>query len=253
MLLVGYNDGHYRGDLSARFFFSLKNGGLKMSTDSKYKTLMAAWYVVIISWVLFAMVMQAGENTQLRSEREYLRTRLFVEMNLRSEVQKTVELQKQIHVLYETEIWLLRQQMEMSRVSQYLAKVNPSLSIETRVLIVQAAYYCSARVGLDPLFTLAVIEQESRFNVYAKSFKGALGLMQLMPRTATKELGIPIKQIYDIELNVCGGAAYLARHLKTHDGDQRAALRRYYGGGDPAEYSQPVLIRYENIQRRVRM
>lgn len=224
-----------------------------MTIDERYKSIMAMWIIGIISWALLTLFMQASDNSSLRSEREYLRTRLFIEMDLRSEVQKTVELQKQIHVLYEAEIWLLRQQMEMSRVSQYIAKVNPSLSIETRTRIVQAAYHCSAQVELDPLFTLAVMEQESRFNVYAKSIKGALGLMQLMPRTATKELGIPIKQIYDIELNVCGGAAYLARHLKTHEGDQRAALRRYYGGGEPAEYSQPVLMRYEHIQRRVRL
>lgn len=224
-----------------------------MTIDERYKSIMAMWLIGIISWTLLTLFMQASDNSSLRSEREYLRTRLFVEMNLRSEVQKTVELQKQIHVLYETEIWLLRQQMEMSRVSQYIAKVNPSLSIETRTRIVQAAYHCSARVELDPLFILAVMEQESRFNVYAKSVKGALGLMQLMPRTATKELGIPIRQIYDIELNVCGGTAYLARHLKAHDGDQRAALRRYYGGGESWEYASPVLVRYENIQRRVRM
>ena len=222
------------------------------AVDRKYAWRMALWKTVVIGWALLTLFMQTTENGSLRQEREYLRSRLFAEMNLRTEVMQAVTLQEQRHVLYELEIAGLRRQTEMLRAESYIARVNRRLSAETRWQIVSAVYSCSESVGLDPVLGLAVMEQESAFIINARSTAGARGLMQLMPRTAEQELSIPRAQITDIELNVCGGLSYLARHLRSHNGVQHAALRRYSGGYEAREYASPILARYTRIKAEVR-
>jgi membrane-bound lytic murein transglycosylase F len=66
----------------------------------------------------------------------------------------------------------------------------------------------AAEHGLDWRLVLAQMYQESQFDPRARSWAGARGLMQLMPRTAV-ELGV--KDPWDPEENVRAGVAYLAR------------------------------------------
>lgn len=73
----------------------------------------------------------------------------------------------------------------------------------------------------------AVIQVESDWNPYAVSRKGAAGLMQLMPATASR-FGVPDR--FNIEENIRGGVAYLAWLIRLFKGDLRLAVAAYQVG-----------------------
>lgn len=84
----------------------------------------------------------------------------------------------------------------------------------------------ATRHGLDPKLLHALVTVESAYRADAVSPVGAAGLTQLMPATAA-DLGV--RDRFDPNANVLGGADYLARQLLRF-GDLRLALAAYNAG-----------------------
>jgi len=113
------------------------------------------------------------------------------------------------------------------------------------------------RHGVSPNLVRAVVAVESAYDPRAVSPKGARGLMQLMPATAS-ELGV--KDVYDPRENLEGGTRYLRGLLDTYDGDVRLALAGYnagatavqrYGGVPPYPETRQYVRRVLELRSRL--
>lgn len=103
--------------------------------------------------------------------------------------------------------------------------------------------------GMDPALVKAVIKAESNFNHQAVSPKGARGLMQLMPATASS---LQVDDSFHPEKNIDGGVRYLRYLIRLFNGDLRLALAAYnagekavqrYGGVPPYRETQQYVQR----------
>jgi len=99
----------------------------------------------------------------------------------------------------------------------------------------------------------SIIEIESGWHPRAISNKGAVGLMQLMPATA---LTFGVTNRFEIEQNIRGGVAYLARLLKVFDGDLRLVAAAYLTGENrilPTSLAYSNAEVYEYVSKVVRL
>jgi soluble lytic murein transglycosylase-like protein len=91
---------------------------------------------------------------------------------------------------------------------------------------------------IRPDLVRAVVQVESAFNPYARSPKGAQGLMQLMPATA-QQFGV--RDPYNPEENVRAGVAYLRQLLDRYNNNEKLALAAYNAGpGAVDKYGETV-------------
>jgi soluble lytic murein transglycosylase-like protein len=103
--------------------------------------------------------------------------------------------------------------------------------------------HCEARrVDVPPELVLAVMDVESRFNRYAVSSAGAVGLMQVMPFWP-RELGMSNEQLVRIADNVRMGTTILGYYLRKERGNYQRALQRYNGSLGRPTYSDLVIDR----------
>ncbi len=99
--------------------------------------------------------------------------------------------------------------------------------------------------GLDPALIKAIIRAESGGNPLAVSSKGALGLMQLMPKTARE---LMVYDPMDPAENIWGGSKYLSWLMENFDGDIITALAAYNSGPGAVERYGGVPPYPETIQ-----
>jgi len=94
------------------------------------------------------------------------------------------------------------------------------------------------RNSVDPLLLYSIMHQESSFKARALSYKGARGLMQLIPPTANR---FGVTNIWDPKQNIEGGARYMRFLLDLFGGDVRLALAGYNAGeGAVMKYGKQV-------------
>jgi soluble lytic murein transglycosylase-like protein len=105
------------------------------------------------------------------------------------------------------------------------------------------------RNGVDPVLLYSIMHQESSFKVRATSYKGARGLMQLMPPTAAR---FGVTNIYDPRQNIEGGARYVRFLLKYFGGNVQLALAGYNAGEGAVEKYGRSIPPYRETQEYVR-
>jgi len=91
--------------------------------------------------------------------------------------------------------------------------------------------------GVRPDLVRAVIHAESAFNPMARSVKGAMGLMQLMPATA---VAYGVSNAYDPVENIRAGVAYLRGLLDRYSQNEELALAAYNAGPTAVEKYKAV-------------
>lgn len=135
-----------------------------------------------------------------------------------------------------------------------LAQVR-TRSSDVRELSARWAEYYAAMYRVPVDLVEAVIDEESGWNPFATSPKGAVGLMQLMPDTAVR---FGVRNRFHLDENIRGGVAYLAWLIQQFNGDLRLVTAAYYVGETPIlsrklEYSSADVQGYVNrVARRYR-
>ena len=95
----------------------------------------------------------------------------------------------------------------------------------------------SAQHGVDAKLVRAVIQVESAYHERARSPKGAMGLMQLMPSTARQ---LNVSNPFDPEQNVDAGVRHLKKLLESYGGDVKLTLAAYNAGAGAVARSAGV-------------
>jgi soluble lytic murein transglycosylase-like protein len=115
-----------------------------------------------------------------------------------------------------------------------------------RLQILKATFCEAHRSGeqrLPPGLVLAIIDVESRFDRWAVSSAGAVGLMQVMPFWP-EDLGMKRHQLTQIDANMRMGCAILRYYMRREKNDLHKALARYNGSTGRRVYSDKVVQRW---------
>ncbi|MBL4762048.1 MAG: lytic transglycosylase domain-containing protein [Gammaproteobacteria bacterium] len=131
---------------------------------------------------------------------------------------------------FAAEVWLLDMN---NRLKPYIK------NDKERVTILKRVHYEATRAKLEPRLVLAVMEVESRFDRFAVSRSGALGLMQIMPFWL-KEIGRPNDNLFHINTNLRMGCTILKYYLDIESGNLHRALGRYNGSLGKRKYPDKI-------------
>jgi soluble lytic murein transglycosylase-like protein len=142
---------------------------------------------------------------------------------------------------YESEVWY--KSME-PRLAQYVPAHQDRVDILDHV-------FCEAKrdptLALPPDLVLALIEVESRFDAWAVSPAGAVGLMQVMPFWP-RQLGVQ-NQLVRVAPNIRMGCEILRYYLRAEHMNWTRALARYNGSVGRNTYPALVMQRWQRAWR----
>lgn len=151
-----------------------------------------------------------------------------------------------------SEAELQRLRAERAEAILQLSKRHP-----VTVTLAETIYDEALRAGIDPELAFEIVRLESRFNPAAVSPVGAIGLAQVMPRTAVLyDSTLTREDLFDPATNLRIGFRFFRDLLERYDYDLRLALLAYNRGpqrvgdivargGDPANgYASRILLNY---------
>lgn len=142
---------------------------------------------------------------------------------------------------FESEVWY-------KTMEPRLARLVPTHAARVEIL---NHVYCEAKrdpaLQLPPDLVLALIEVESRFDPWAVSPAGAVGLMQVMPFWP-RELGVQ-NQLVRVESNIRMGCEILRFYLRAENRNWTRALARYNGSVGRTTYPALVMQRWQRVWR----
>jgi soluble lytic murein transglycosylase-like protein len=134
---------------------------------------------------------------------------------------------------FDQQVWLAAMEPQLMRVVKHSSE---------RADILYHVHCEARRLKLPPGLVMAVIDVESRFDRWAVSSAGAVGLMQIMPFWP-RELGMTNEELVRIPQNIRMGCTILKFYLDREKGDYTRALARYNGSLGRRNYSDLVLAR----------
>lgn len=140
------------------------------------------------------------------------------------------------------------------KLKKFIASVNKKLSNDDVDRFARYILTYSKQYDVDYKLVAAVIAQESKFKVNAKSRVGALGLMQVMPTTGknvAQKLKLPHYNLLDAKDNIQIGVKFISMLHKEYHGDINLMLAHYNGGYRQAELYKT--FRYFELLRLITM
>jgi soluble lytic murein transglycosylase len=163
-------------------------------------------------------------------------------------------------------VTLREKQRIKNKIFDVISSYSTGLDGASLSKIPQWIYDESQKYDTDPFLLTALIVTESSFNNWAKSHRGALGLMQIRPRTGhamATEVNLPWDgkpTLFSPESNIALGTYYLNKLQNRFNNDVKLALEAYNHGPTklqryiqqgrqlPVEYSTKVLTIYDLIR-----
>lgn len=165
-------------------------------------------------------------------------------------------------------IALREKQRIQNQIFDVISRYSTGLELDLLNQIPRWIYEESLKYNYDPFLLTALIVTESSFNNWAQSHRGALGLMQIRPRTGhaiAVEANLPWEgkpTLFKPESNIALGTYYLNKLQIRFNNDVKLALEAYNHGPTrleryiqqgkrPVDYSNKVLKIYDLIRSNI--
>ena len=234
------------------------DGVFLASEDKPTKWNKIAWAVV---GVVFIMIIGVGvivyeSMIDLQQQRNTLTEKASTQQTSIIKITaENVKIKKKISVLEKER----RQRKTITNlIANYIRSRNKSIGINQSFVLAESFVIYSEEYDIDPFFLTAQANIESYFEMFSKSNKGAIGIMQIMPNIWVKMIPFVTSKddLYNPVINVRSGAFVIA-HYREQCGDDYEKILRCYHGGKKAlknpkdvtkQYVRDVFFRWKKIE-----